>query len=188
MHLNDEAGSAWLQIVFLLLIAVLVFCLHLPDRILTLAFIFFPFLDNANPVKGAAIPLRERHTYLLFSLLLCFVSYAMLLRQEAAAFSTLLIFAKLFLIISVPEEWYFRVYLLTRLGGGLKANVLSSLLFTCLHVLASGRLDSTAVFPFSLMFGYLYIRTGSLVLVATVHTLMNVIYLLIHDQISFFIH
>jgi membrane protease YdiL (CAAX protease family) len=77
-------------------------------------------------------------------------------------------------LAALPEEWFFRSYLMMRLGGDLRANILSSLIFAFAHVLAFGTPAAMVFFP-SLLFGWVYWRTRDLVLVVLLHTVANLV-------------
>jgi membrane protease YdiL (CAAX protease family) len=69
--------------------------------------------------------------------------------------------ATLFLA-ALPEEWYFRAYFMTRLGNGLQANVVASILFSLMHGLTRGWTTAALVLLPSLLYGWLYQRTRDL--------------------------
>ncbi len=80
------------------------------------------------------------------------------------------------LLAALPEEWFFRAYFMTRLGTGVRANLLASLLFAALHGLTRGWVVALLVFIPSLFYGWLYQRRRDLVLVILAHALSNIIY------------
>jgi len=67
---------------------------------------------------------------------------------------------------------------MTRLGGGTRANVLSSLLFSTLHGLTHGWVIAVLVFAPSLLYGWLYQRTRDVILLALVHAVSNLVYVM----------
>ena len=77
---------------------------------------------------------------------------------------------------ALPEEWFFRAYFMSRLGGGMRSNVLASLLFSLLHGLTRSWVTAGLVFIPSLFYGWLYQRTRDLPLLMLVHALSNLVY------------
>jgi membrane protease YdiL (CAAX protease family) len=77
---------------------------------------------------------------------------------------------------ALPEEWFFRAYFMSRLGGGMRSNVLASLLFSLLHGLTRGWIAAALVFAPSLFYGWLYQRTRDFPLLTLVHALSNLVY------------
>ncbi len=88
------------------------------------------------------------------------------------AFSTLLLAA-------LPEEWFFRAYFMARLRGRFRSNLAASVLFSLLHGLTRGWITALLVFVPSLFYGWLYQRTKDLPLVVLVHTLSNLVFVLL---------
>jgi len=88
--------------------------------------------------------------------------------QRDYAFETL-VFA------AIPEEWFFRGYLLDRLGRSARANLSVSVIFAVLHGLSRNWTNAALVFVPSLLFGALYLRTRDLPLVVLVHALGNLV-------------
>ncbi len=88
--------------------------------------------------------------------------------QRAYAVETL-VFAAL------PEEWFFRGYLLERLGRNWRANLIASAIFALLHGLSRNWTNAALVFAPSLFFGWLYLRRRDLPLVVLAHALGNLL-------------
>lgn len=82
------------------------------------------------------------------------------------------------LMAALPEEWFFRAYFMTRLGQGVRANIIASLLFSLLHGLTRGWTTAVLVFLPSLFYGWLYQHTRDLPLLVLVHALSNLVYVL----------
>lgn len=78
---------------------------------------------------------------------------------------------------AIPEEWFFRAYLMTRLGVGLWANILASIAFSLMHVVSHGGVTALLVFFPSLIYGWLYQKTNDLIIVMLLHAVSNVIYI-----------
>lgn len=77
---------------------------------------------------------------------------------------------------ALPEEWFFRAYLQSRLGNSYIAILTSSACFSLAHMITVSWLTGILVFFPSLLFGYIYKKTGDLVLVVLLHTVSNVFY------------
>lgn len=82
------------------------------------------------------------------------------------------------LMAALPEEWFFRAYFTTRLGKGIRGNIIASLLFSLMHGLTRGWAVAVLVFLPSLFYGWLYQRTRDLPLLVLAHALSNLIYVL----------
>jgi len=82
------------------------------------------------------------------------------------------------ILVALPEEWFFRAWFMSRLAMSCKphtANIMTSLLFTSLHIPTQGFMGICVFFP-SLFFGWLYQRNNDLILSVLVHTLFNLIF------------
>lgn len=132
--------------------------------------LFLPLLDRDWRVP--VLP-RSRSHYLawsgLFVTAVAFLAWQPVLAPFAAA--TLLMAA-------IPEEWFFRAYFMTRLGHGIRANAITSLLFSLVHGLTRGWTAAVLVFLPSLFYGWLYQRTRDLPLLVLAHALSNLVYAL----------
>lgn len=132
--------------------------------------LFLPLLDRGWRVP--ALP-RSRAQYLIWAALLVAVLVLLAWRQAAMPFAV-----STLLMAAIPEEWFFRGYFMTRLGSGLKANVIASVLFCLMHGLTRGWTAAALVFAPSLVYGWLYQRTRDLPLLVLVHALSNLVYVL----------
>lgn len=83
-----------------------------------------------------------------------------------------------FLTAALPEEWFFRAYFMARIGQGWRANLITSLLFSMLHGVTQGWPAAIRVFAPSLFFGWLYQRTGDLILLVLMHALSNLLFVM----------
>ncbi len=130
------------------------------------------FLPLFDPSWRIPKPPRYRYHYMVSAGLLA-IGIAILAwrpTETSFAFSTLLMAA-------LPEEWFFRAYFMGRVGGGgIYANVVSSLLFSLLHGLTRGWITAGLVFAPSLFYGWLYQRTRDFPLLMLVHALSNLVY------------
>lgn len=132
--------------------------------------LFLPLFERGWRIP--ALP-RSRFHHLIWAGLLI-VGIALLAWQPSEisfAFSALLMAA-------IPEEWFFRAYFMTRLGKGIRANVIASVLFSLMHGLTRGWITAVLVFVPSLFYGWLYQRTRDLPLLVLVHALSNLVYAL----------
>lgn len=81
--------------------------------------------------------------------------------------------------VSLPEELFFRVYLLQVLGMSVRANLLSSAIFSVLHALTRGWEIGLQVFIPSLLFGAVYMRWKDATSVVLLHLLSNLLFIAI---------
>ena len=130
--------------------------------------LFLPLFDGGW--RFPALP-RSRYHYLAWAGILIAVFAILAWRPSEANFALATL-----LTAALPEEWFFRAYFMTRLGQGIRANVLASLLFCLLHGLTRGWITAAMVFAPSLFYGWLYQRTRDIPLLTLVHTLSNLVY------------
>jgi len=89
------------------------------------------------------------------------------------------------LFAAIPEEWFFRAYLMTRLGKGVKANLIASICFSCLHFITKGWVSALLVFLPSLFFGWVYQKQNDIIFLVFLHSLSNVVYIgFIHHKVA----
>jgi membrane protease YdiL (CAAX protease family) len=79
--------------------------------------------------------------------------------------------------VALPEEWFFRSYLMVRIGNGIAANIVASICFTVVHAIGNGLVPSILIFFPSLVLGWIYQRQRNVITVAMLHALMNLIYM-----------
>lgn len=129
------------------------------------AMLFIPLLD-----RHWTLPLFAYRTpnILAWTLLVIVEAVMLTARPDLIGFA----FAN-FALAAFPEEWFFRSYFMARLGGDLRANIVSSLIFAFAHVLAFGSFTAALVFGPSLLFGWVYWRTRDLALVILLHAVAN---------------
>lgn len=139
------------------------------DYVLIGLMLFLPLFDRAW--KPPEISRDKRQGWISLGLVL---SGAALLvwKPEYLSFGVTTL-----LLAALPEEWFFRAYFMTRLGQGWRANLAASLLFSLLHGLTQGWPAAARVFVPSLFFGWLYQRTGNIVLLILVHALSNLVFI-----------
>lgn len=152
----------------------------------------FHFLDYVIPAYLAAVPLAlSRKINLGLSArqaaLTAIIATAILL-----PFLAFLVAAKRFVLldpgalavqlfgVSFPEEIFFRGFLQETFGNNFRAIVVTSLLFAVAHLpglFFSGDLYAPLTFFPSLIMGFLYLRTSSVMPPTIFHFLANVVYL-----------
>ncbi|NIR45522.1 MAG: CPBP family intramembrane metalloprotease [Gammaproteobacteria bacterium] len=137
--------------------------------VLVLLLLFAPLLDRSW--RPPAMPRGRAHT-VAWALLVA-LSAGLVAREPALSGG---LAAGALAFIALPEEWFFRGYLLHRLGGGWRANVLVSVLFAAVHVPMQGWMPGVLVFFPSLVYGWLYARTRDFLLVVLLHALSNLLY------------
>jgi len=90
------------------------------------------------------------------------------------------------LLVSVPEEVFFRGYLQEEMGNNLKAILMVSLLFAVGHLAVrcmgfgcsgAGYVENLLTFFPSLVMGYMYLVSGTLWANIIFHFLANVVYI-----------
>lgn len=86
-------------------------------------------------------------------------------------FSTVILAA--FLIAAIPEEWFFRYYLQQKLGNNAQGIIVTSCLFSLSHGLSLTWNMALMVFPASVFFGYVFLKSRDFVLVILLHALSN---------------
>ena len=83
-------------------------------------------------------------------------------------------------LAALPEEWFFRAWFMTRLGRGIGANLIASLLFSLVHLLSQSPVRGLLVFLPSLGYGWLFQKSrGDLPLVILAHALSNLVYVMV---------
>ena len=132
--------------------------------------LFMPLLDGCRLNRDVIWLLFKKRGVLW---LLCGSIAAFLAGQNIQLWQYFLITLA---IAALPEEWFFRGYIQDRLGNGVLAILISSLLFSLVHVISISWMVGMLVFIPSLIYGYIYRKTGDIVLVILLHSLSNLIY------------
>lgn len=86
-------------------------------------------------------------------------------------------FLYMLVFTALPEEWFFRGYLLRRIERGIYGNIIVSVGFTVLHLVSQNYMVALMVFFPSLFYGWIYQKTGSLITVIMLHALSNLIFI-----------
>jgi len=162
--------SYWPYISILLLAVVVVATQYFSQQFLILAalMLLLPLIDNNH--DAAKFVFVKTNIVLLFVLLMIIFVVIFLKENLLIFFMTTLVFTAL------PEEWFFRIYLMQRIGRGLEANVIASVLFSALHAITFGWLYSFLVFLPSLVFGWVYQRQQNFVILVLLHAVSNLVY------------
>ena len=136
--------------------------------ILSACMLFVPVFDRNWSLPKINCTSKHIFTWLV---LLLPIPFFIIYNPDLLAFSiSTLLFA------AIPEEWFFRAYIMTRLGAGIKANVLTSIVFSLLHLFTQGGVAALLVFVPSLIYGWLYQKTNDIVVVILLHALSNIEY------------
>lgn len=169
--------------------------------VLTGLMLFLPFVDRQWQIPFCRV--RRAHQspygahgapYIWLSLVACVMALLVINPQHA---STALM---IFLFTALPEEWFFRAYVQTRIEqlitdkaivlspvkGMWLANIVTSTFFALIHLPVQGILGLLVLMP-SLLFGWLYQAYRDIALVILLHTLSNLIFIIyIRDKFSTF--
>jgi membrane protease YdiL (CAAX protease family) len=151
------------------------------DTALMLMLLFLPFLD-----RSWSFQLNKNYQYRFYlnALVVFFIIFISVLRPQAIN-----LIPGILLLTALPEEWFFRVYLLKRLenfcNSQFMANLITSVFFSLLHLPTQGAMGLSVFIP-SLFFGWLYQQKRDFILLVLVHALFNLFYMLIvKDKIHF---
>lgn len=135
--------------------------------ILVISLLFLPFLDRDFKIPALANEVRVLKKYGWIPLV---VTCALLLAYPAYTSNYL---QELFRT-ALPEEWFFRGYLLSRIGCNARANIFSSVVFSLFHAITRGPMVALEVFAPSLLFGLIFQKSGSLMMCIFTHATLNV--------------
>lgn len=142
----------------------------LRDGVLIALMLVCPLLDSTW--RPPPFPKSLLHQFLFLGAVL---TALFLLSRHPADW---VLFISILLFSALPEEWFFRAYLMARTGANWRANVTTSLLFSALHGITHDAITAVLVFIPSLIFGYLYQQTRNFPLVVMTHAISNLIFLL----------
>jgi membrane protease YdiL (CAAX protease family) len=180
--------------VYLVLMAIITLMTRFlsPDFVFPLAAILMfgmPFVMK-NEVKGLRWNLRGVLIGVVLSViilslyvLLCVAVFDKPLRLDNVSY---LVIIQHLLLVSVPEEVFFRGYLQEEMGNNLKAILMVSLLFAVGHLAVrcmgfgcsgAGYVENLLTFFPSLVMGYMYLVSGTLWANIIFHFLANVVYI-----------
>lgn len=143
----------------------------MPDNrnwLLPILFLLLPFFDFQWRLPH--ISLTRQSLISWFTLVLITI---ILLLKNAALVD---LFVVMVTVAALPEEWFFRAYLQKRLGNSIAAVLLVSLIFSSMHYITQASASAWLVFIPSVFFGWMYKKTGDIVLVVISHALSNLLY------------
>ncbi len=157
-------------LLYIVVFVVLLVTIELGARYLFAVLLFFPFLDSKWRLPHLAISKPLDMMYLATGVLS--VSLLLFLNSSLTNYFFLgLIFTAL------PEEWFFRGYLLTRIGNGWRANLVSSIGFSVLHMFSQGFLMGLLIMGPSLFYGWVYQKTNNIYYPVLLHALSNLVFM-----------
>jgi len=169
-------------------------------QLLMLLMLCLPFFDKAWSLPRFNFLPVTKTTWVFIVKLFAFVFLLVYLAMPGSDWQLLL---SVIFLVALPEEWFFRAYMMARLEGllssnepekrsgqvagmhnsveksgssGLYANALTSMLFTALHLPVQG-VWGLGVFLPSMFFGWVYQRTNDLVFLILLHASFNIFYL-----------
>lgn len=136
--------------------------------------LFLPLLD-----KGWLLPRLNLKPglMLLWFLCVCILCVLLFFNPEQLQFVFMTV-----VLVALPEEWFFRAYLMTRLGKNIQANIVSSIAFSLIHGVTRGRVVGVEVFIPSLLFGWLFQKTDDLISCILVHSISNLLFILFINE------
>ncbi len=137
--------------------------------IIAISMLVLPLFDNNWRLPTGKLNRVSVFTWLLASLIIIII---LLLEQNV-----LNMFLITTVFIAIPEEWFFRAYLMKRAGDGIKANIIASMAFSAIHILSSNWIHSLLVFFPSLLFGWVYQKTKDIFVVIILHVVSNIVYI-----------
>ncbi len=149
--------------------------------VLTALLLLLPFLDRS----WQSPDWQSQKSNFSITVVL-FASYSLLI---ALNLEDLYLALSLLFLIALPEEWFFRAYLMVRIQTFFKdwngsssialwgANITSSALFALMHTPTQGLFGLTVFFP-SLVFGWVYQKSNNLIIVILLHSISNLVFML----------
>lgn len=164
-----------------ILLACAVFIYPGRSTVLTALLLLLPFLDRLWQAPDSHS--QKSHLPLAVVLFACYSLLTLLNPEE------LYLALSMLLLVALPEEWFFRAYLMTRIHLFFKdiafkdihsawaANITSSTLFALMHTPTQG-LFGLSVFLPSLVFGWVYQKSNNLIIVILLHSISNLVFLL----------
>lgn len=155
-------------VLFAAIAFVAMFFLESRDWLLPILFLLLPFVDSQWSMPRMHLGKQSLISWIILS-----VSITILLLQNTHLLD---VFTVMVLVAALPEEWFFRAYLQKRMGNGVAAVSIVSLMFSLMHFITRSSVDACLVFIPSLFYGYVYKKTSDLVLVVLLHALSNLVY------------
>ena len=132
--------------------------------------------------------ISEGHTiyrYAYHARLVCAISIVLLIGPD---FNMWLFAISTICLAALPEEFFFRRYLQSKLGNSYVSILSVSAIFSILHMITVSWVMGLLVFIPSIIYGYIFKKTGDLILIILVHGLSNVVYkLYISESINSYV-
>jgi uncharacterized protein len=158
------------------------FFLHLIKPENNIYYSSLPLLMLIFPIiAGYRVKLRFSLKDIIVSLIVSLVflgPYYIAFRKDLGAISSHYIIFQL-LSVSFPEEYFFRGFIQDTIGRNIKAVLVASLLFSLAHlpkaVLSGDWMSLLSFFP-SLIMGWLYMKTNTIIPGTLFHLLANLVY------------
>ena len=166
----------WLIISVLLVYAVTYLTVKSDKQypIIAAVLLFAPMFDRYWKIPIIGI----NRVYLVRWLMVLVVAVVIILYRPAVYdFALLTLF-----FTALPEEWFFRAYLMPSLGADFRANVFTSVIFSFAHIATHGGVVAFLVFFPSLFYGWLYQKTNDLVTVVLLHALSNIVFMVFINE------
>lgn len=81
--------------------------------------------------------------------------------------------------VAIPEEWFFRAYLMRKFKAGWQSVLIVSFFFALTHYIYRWELDAWLVFIPSLIYSWYYLKYRDLLGVVLIHATSNIAYVLV---------
>ncbi len=141
---------------------------HNRNWLLPILFLLLPFIDFQWRLPRISLARQSLISWAVLVLIII-----ILLLKNAPLID---LFFVMVTVAALPEEWFFRAYLQKRLGNSIAAVLLVSLMFSSMHYITQASAGAWLVFIPSVFFGWMYKKTGDIVLVVISHALSNLLY------------
>ncbi len=155
-------------ILFAVVALVAMFMPHNRNWLLPVLFLLLPFFDFQWRIPRVLFNRQSLISWLVLGL----ITIILLLKNTALVD----LFVVMVIVAALPEEWFFRAYLQKRLGNNMAAVVFVSLMFSLMHFITQSSVIAWLVFIPSVFFGWVYKKTGDLILVIIMHAFSNLLY------------
>lgn len=133
-------------------------------------FLFLPLLDPDWSLPNFRI--EKRQVILTVACAIC-VAGVLTVNQGYTGY-----FFSMLVLTALPEEWFFRAYLLARVGFNLPGHTIVSAAFSAIHGIHQNTAMMLLVFLPSLLFGLVYQYTRNIYLVVMLHALSNLVFVI----------
>ena len=174
MHIKKSFSSKrYLPYIIYLLLAASVFITNDSDQQYLMLAVFMLILPTLDSEWQAPTPTSgfSKKYILLWGAMILFAMVIIILKP-----ALLLFFFTTLIFVALPEEWFFRAYLMGRIGNGLKANLIASICFAALHAITLNWISSILVFVPSLLFGWIYQKQRNIITLTLIHSISNLVY------------